>query len=128
MKKLKIYISHPIRGISENPDMEVNCKKAVLFVNNLRAQFSDVVFFCPAEGEWKITRLWLAGKLRLEDILWADCEQIKECDAIISYCWEDELSAGMKAEESVALFNQIPVYRTRKPDIKLLRRFIERLK
>lgn len=128
MKKLKIYISHPIRGTSKNPDMETNCEKAILFTNNLRSYFPNIIFFCPAEGGWKEIRLWKAGKLRIEDILWADCEQIKECDAIISYCWEDELSAGMKFEETVALFNQIPIYRTRKPDIKLLEKFISSLK
>ena len=127
MKNLKIYISHPIRGILSNPDIAANCNKAIKFTQHLRQEFPDIEFFCPAEGDWKITQLWQAGKITDEDILWADCEQIKKCNGLISYCWEDKLSAGMKTEESVALFNQITIYRTRNPDMQLLAKFFERL-
>lgn len=128
MKKIQIYVSHPIRGVAKNPDMIANCAKAIHFAERLRRAFPEITFFCPAEGEWKITRLWKAGIISVEDILWADTEQVKECDAVIIYDWERQLSSGMKKEKTVAMFHLIPVYQTDKPNIRLIKKFISWVK
>jgi hypothetical protein len=108
---MKIYLSHPIRGINPNPTPEyiaANCKKAIDFVNILRLCFPKTEFYCPAEHEKFVQLAYDDGFLTIDQILQIDKEILTGCDAVIFYNHERTLSKGMLEEKQCAEEKGIP--------------------
>lgn len=99
IKKPIVYVSHPIQG--ESGDMEGNCGKAIRMVKKLRKVFPEIHWYCPAESDWILQILWNNKKISTKDILWADCEILKECHGWIFLHWEE--SGGSEVERQKAI-------------------------
>jgi len=107
-KKIKVYVSHYIRGLEGNEasveTIESNLTKAKEVCKQLRIYFgSNLDFYVPAEmDEFPQVALEL-GFLDVEQILDIDCVIVSRCDAL-------KLSGGMERELTTARVTGVPVY------------------
>ena len=122
---MKIYLSHPIRGIKGNTateaDMQKNCYRARMLAYIIRRFIippPDI--YCPAESEPFIGRAYKSGILTEKQILDIDCEIIKDCDLLIIYNPERGLSNGMKVEFEAAKKSGVEVYEIGGIDLDLI--------
>jgi len=82
-----IYVSHPIRGTSG--DMKKNCDKALESAEILRDLYPHVNWYIPAEHDLELQILYTERGLTEEDILYADCRVLENCDGWCWLKWED---------------------------------------
>lgn len=106
-----VYYGSPIRGAmgkdATDEYMMANCRKAVANVQLLRQRFPEIDWYCPAENDLIIQVLYRSGKLTEEEILWADCEIIRQyCSGYFGAKWEP--SGGIDIELRVAELIPIP--------------------
>ncbi len=134
-RKIKVYMSHPIRGIlrdkATKSTMEANNQRAISWGKTLWINFgSQVDLYVPGEHDEFVLIAYLNGYLTEEQILDVDCEIVQRCKAVIVANWEGESSGGMKIEVDYAKANDIPVFTLNSLDdksLELLRVFLETL-
>ena len=111
--KVKIYISHSIRGkddIKATKEVkDANNQKAMLFAKNLRKHFPNVLFYCPAEHEDWIQRALNKNIITIKDILNIDCDIVSEHHILLVYSHDQYLSRGMLWEIQRAQHCGIPI-------------------
>ena len=114
-KKIKVYVSHYIRGLEGNEasveTRESNLTKAKEVCKQLRIYFgSNLDFYVPAEmDEFPQVALEL-GFLDVEQILDIDCVIVSRCDALLVLHFEQKLSGGMERELTTARVTGVPIY------------------
>ncbi len=114
---MKIYVSHPIRGIHQKDGMD---EQAVMDKNNLmarifgaalRVRFPQHEFYVPAENEEFVALAYKHRQLDETSILDVDCLIIDTKDGVIFYNHEGQYSKGMHTEKDHTLKTCKP-YRT----------------
>jgi hypothetical protein len=69
----------------------------------------NIDLYVPAEHDEMITHLYRDGRLSEEDILWADCQIIKDCHCMFIYNWSG-ISNGMQVEIDFCKKHNIPMF------------------
>ena len=102
MGQIKAYISHSIRGKSEegatNKEREINSKKACEFGALMRKEFPNIEWYIPGEHQEIDTIAYRKGYMTEEQILDIDCEIINGCNFMVVYSPDDYISKGMQIE------------------------------
>lgn len=110
----RAYVSHSIRG-----KLGVNATSESMAENNVKAHEAAVLMRCilpevhlyvPGEHDEVISLLYQDGRLKEGDILWADCEIIRNCDILLAWSPDNFISTGMQIEIGFAKAHNIPVY------------------
>lgn len=118
MKRIRLYLSHPIRGskwsdsMSEKRKLEVmheNCAAAMEFAEHLRALVPDVDLYVPAEHDEFVQIAYQRGYISEAHILAVDCEIIDSCDGVVYFDPEFNFSSGMKVEHDYAVIWRKPM-------------------
>jgi len=134
-KKIKVYISHYIRGPEGNAaskkTIDTNIAKTKAVCQQLRIRFgSNLDLYVPAEMD-EFPRIALElGLLNVEQVLDIDCVIVSRCDALIFLDFEHCLSEGMKREGKTALACGTSIYSLDGMDevnLELLRVWLETL-
>ena len=111
--KIKVYVSHPIRGAkgkdATKEDMEANNRLAIAFGEALQAQFPRIKFYVPAVHDEFVMAGYEEGILNENQILSIDCKIIDTCNAVIVYIPEQHVSNGMLIEVTHANMTGKPV-------------------
>jgi len=120
--KIKLYMSHPIRGPKRekatDEDMRKNNQKAIDTANKLRAYFLDwhrmdglpeVELYVPAENDEFVLNAHRRGYLNEEQILACDGDIIDTCQAVLAM-GNPRHSAGMQWEIAHATATDKPVF------------------
>ena len=114
MNKVKVYLSHSIRGIaSANASyeiMEANNQKAIEFVRSLEVAFPNVDFYCPAEHDEFVQTAWEKGLINENEILDVDCQILSKRHILLVYAYDQYISNGMLREIKYAQLLGIPVF------------------
>ena len=114
MQNKRAYISHSIRG-----KLGVNATPESMTENNVKAHEAAVLMRCilpevhlyvPGEHDEVISLLYQDKRLKEGDILWADCEIIRNCNILLAWSPDDLISTGMHIEIDFANAHDIPVY------------------
>ncbi len=108
---MKIYVSHPIRGIRENPSpayITHNRLMAQIFGAALRIRYPQHEFYVPAEHEEFVQAAYDNPYLSINQILDIDCKIIDVKDGVIFYNHERMFSGGMKTEHAYAINTNKP--------------------
>ncbi len=113
MNKIRVYISHPIRG-KFGPDAtdeqrKEHSDKAVAFGNMHRNEFPMIDFYIPGEHYEIDTVAFRKKYMTEEQILDIDCIIISRCNFLIVYAPDGYTSGGMQIEIDHCVFNKIPV-------------------
>lgn len=115
MIKIRVYISHSIRGkYGKNAtptQMKANCDAIIVIAKQLRETIPVAEFYVPAEHEDFVARAYRSGYLTEKQLLDVDCQIIGDtCDAVIIYVPDgDELQGGRLVEYEYAFKHWIPV-------------------
>lgn len=119
-KRMKAYLSHPIRGLkgeqATEEDMQRNRDKATKMGDILNSLFKDMQVYTPASHDDFPAICYRDGYLTINDILEIDCKIMDDCDFLLVYNFEGELSGGMKVEYEHAIKNGIPFWVIEAPD------------
>lgn len=114
MQKRKAYMSHSIRGrlgVDATPkSMKKNNQKAHENAVLMRCVLPEISIYVPGENDLLISILYQDGRLKEEDILWGDCQIIKDCDILLAWSPDDFISTGMRIEMNFAEEQNIPVF------------------
>ena len=106
LQNKRAYMSHSIRGklgVAATPEsMKVNNEKAHEAAVLLRCVLPEISVYVPGEHDQVISLLYQDGRLSEEDILWADCRIISNCDILIVWSPDGYISAGMQIELNYA--------------------------
>ncbi len=115
MKRIKIYMSHAIRG-SKGPaatdaDMQANNDAAMRVARVIRAWLYPlpVDVYCPADHDELVLIAYRRNYLKEGEILAVDCKIIEGCDGLIWYSGLGP-SSGAEIEIKCAISNGIPVF------------------
>jgi len=110
----RAYMSHSIRGklgVAATPEsMAKNNVKAHEAAVLMRCVLPEVHLYVPGEHDQVISLLYQDGRLSEEDILWADCQIISNCDFLLAWSPDQFISTGMGIEIEFAKAHGIPVY------------------
>ena len=113
MDKLKVYISHSIRGkmgeAATKEYMDANNKKAIAFGDALGKEFPNISFHVPGAYEDFVGPAYRKGHLTEKQILDIDCDIISRSNFIIVFSPDDYISRGMKVEVDYATLHNIPI-------------------
>ncbi len=134
-EKIKVYISHPIRGIlrdkATEDTMKANNQRAISWGKTLSINFgSNLDLYVPGDHDEFVLIAYLNGYLTEKQILDVDCMIVRRCKAVIVANWEGTYSGGMKIEVDYANECNIPVFVLDSLDdksLELLRIFLETL-
>ena len=134
-RKIKVYLSHPIRGVlrdqATEETMKANNLKAIQWGRELWGEFgSQLDLYVPGEHDEFVLIAYLNKFLTERQILQVDCEIISRCRAVIVANWEGTYSGGMKVEVDYANEHDIPVFMLNNLNMKCLenlRMFLETL-
>ncbi|KKM20484.1 hypothetical protein LCGC14_1644990 [marine sediment metagenome] len=114
LQNKKAYMSHSIRGrlgTDATPEsMAANNRLAHEAAVLMRCVLPEVHLYVPGENDLLISILYQDGRLKEEDILWGDCEIIRDCDILFAWSPDDFISTGMQIEITFAREHNIPVY------------------
>jgi len=108
---MKIYVSHPIRGVAPNPSPEyiaLNNRIAKIFGAALRVRYPQHEFYVPAENEEFVALAYEHDYLDEGEILGLDCKIIDSKDGVIFYKHEYRFSNGMLRELQHAVDTNTP--------------------
>ena len=97
--KPTIYVSHPIRGVSGY--IQDNCKKALVAGKRIAKVFPEVDLYIPASGDLTLQILSEAGKLNIEDIMFADLQILRACHGWFYLHWEDSTGSEEECREAI---------------------------
>ncbi len=110
----RAYISHSIRGklgTNATPEsMAENNRLAHESAVAMRCILPEVHLYVPGEHDEAINLLYQDGRLKEEDILWADCEIVRNCAFLIAWTPDGFISTGMGIEIEFAKSINIPVF------------------
>jgi len=109
---MKIYVSHPIRGIVQGPTpeyIEHNNLMARIFGAALRVRYPHHSFYVPAENEEFVALAYATNSLDETQILMLDGMIIDSKDGVIFYDHELAFSGGMAFEQTHAKNTNKPV-------------------
>ena len=113
MDKLKVYISHSIRGkmgeAATKEYMDANNKKAIAFGDALGKEFPNISFHVPGAYEDFVGPAYRKGHLTEKQILDIDCDIISNGSFIVVFSPDDYISRGMKVEVDYATLHNIPI-------------------
>lgn len=113
MNKIRIYISHSIRGKMGNNATDVytnaNNQKAIEFCEQLEIVFSKIDFYCPGRMDEFVLIAFNSGYLTEREILDVDCCIVSRCNFVIAYSPDGFISNGMQVEIDYANKHDIPV-------------------
>ena len=113
MSKIKVYISHSIRGKmgdkATQEYQEANNQKAITFGETLSEEFSNISFHVPGAYEEFVSPAYRKGHLSEKQILDIDCDIISRSNFIIVFAPDDYISKGMKVEIDYATLHNIPI-------------------
>ena len=113
MDKIKVYVSHSIRGKmgdkATKEYMDANNKKAIAFGEALSKEFPDISFHVPGAYEEFVGPAYRKGHLTEKQILDIDCDIISDGSFIVIFSPDDFISKGMKVEIDYAVKHSIPV-------------------
>jgi len=102
MNRLRIYVSHPIRGIKgkdvTHEDMVNNNKRVCVFADRVRQLFPEVELYVPGEHDEFVTIAYECGLMTVDQILEVDMAIIDTCDGVLFYDMERAFSEGMLEE------------------------------
>ena len=134
-EKIKVYMSHPIRGIlrdqATEETMRANNQRSISWGKALLINFgSNLDLYVPGEHDEFVLIAYLNKYLTEKQILDVDCEIVGRCKAVVVANWEGKLSGGMQVEVDYANENNIPVFMLDSLDdksLELLRVFLETL-
>lgn len=102
MNKVKVYISHPIRGMAGNDatkEVKDNNNQAAMdFAKLLRHRFPGIWLYCPAEHEDWIQKALTEKIISINNILEIDCDIVSECNILLVYSPDSYISDGMWRE------------------------------
>ena len=115
LQNKRAYVSHSIRGklgvSATSESMAENNRRAHEAVVLMRCVIPEIYFYVPGENDEVICLLYQDGRLKEEDILWADCQIIEQtCDILIAWSPDQYISTGMGIEIDFAKAHGIPVY------------------
>ncbi|KKM13787.1 hypothetical protein LCGC14_1712640 [marine sediment metagenome] len=114
-KKIKVYMSHPIRGVlrekATEETMKANNQKAIAWGRELWGEFgSQIDLYVPGEHDEFVLIAYLNGFLTEKQLLDVDCVIVSRCKAVIVANWENFISHGMLKEINHADNGGIPVF------------------
>lgn len=115
LNKVTAYLSHKIRGSSgpnaTKEQMQENCQEAKRIGNWLRATFSNLEIYVPAESEEFVYQAYIFNHLKEQQILDIDCRIMDTKDLLIVYAEDcvDDGSNGIRYEINHAKENDIPM-------------------
>ncbi len=102
MNKLRVYISHSIRGIkgseATHDEMSANNAKAIEFCQELKVGCPDVDFYCPAEHDEFVSLAYENEILTDVEILEIDCRIINDRHLVLAWEPGKHTSNGMMTE------------------------------
>ncbi len=141
MKRIKIYMSHAIRG-SKGPaatdaDMQANNDAAMRAARVIRQVFRPlenqhkcaIEVYCPADHDEFVMIAYRNGTLTEAQILAVDCEIVERCQALIWYSGLGS-SKGAEIEIKRARSQAIPIFELTSLntyDLVQLKNFVEGL-
>jgi hypothetical protein len=112
MSKIRIYLSHPIRGIkgadATHQDLLDNNEKAHQFARRVRNLFPEIDLYVPGEHDEFVIHAFETRMLSEAQILEIDKMIIDDCDGILYYNFEGEMSGGMVVEYEHAVATNTP--------------------
>lgn len=110
----RAYVSHSIRGklgVNATPEsMAENNRLAHEAAVLMRCILPEVHLYVPGEHDEVISLLYQDERLKEGDILWADCEIIKNCAFLIAWSPDTFISTGMQIEIDFAHEQNIPIF------------------
>ena len=113
MSKIRVYISHSIRGkfgsAATAEQMDANNQKAINFGIELRKEFPNIDFYIPGDHDEFVTIAYTKGYLNEKTILEIDCDIVSKCNFLTVFSPDDYISRGMQIEIDHAVFNSIPI-------------------
>ena len=139
MKRIRIYMSHPIRGVkgpaATDADMQANNTAAMRAASVIRQVLQpledqyecEIEVYCPADHDEFVLIAYRRGYLYEGAILEIDCIIVQRCQALIWYSGLGP-SKGAEIEEKCADMNGIPVHELCSLDtgeLKCLKSFME---
>lgn len=134
MNKIKVYISHSIRGQkgkdATHDDMVQNNQRAITFGIILScSKFPQVDFYIPGEHDRFVLIAYESGMLTEKQILEVDCQILKDHHILLNYIPDQYISGGMLTENMYAQMNGIPILMAQNIEAaeKVLNRFLENL-
>lgn len=114
MKKIRVYLSMPIRGKSGNTatsqEIEQNTQKGIVASKILSICIPELDIYCPGEHDEFVMTAYLAGRLLEKGVLDTDCEMLAKRDLLVVYDWQNWLSNGMCVEINFAKQHNIKMY------------------
>jgi len=134
MAKIRIYVSHSIRGKygkdATDEQMAENNEKAKRFAQRLRGVFPTIEFYVPGEHDEFVLIAYRKGILTEEQILKCDCLIINTCNLLINYIPDNYVSRGMWVENAHAGCLGIPVISITSDlsDLKEIHHYLDMLK
>jgi hypothetical protein len=124
---MRVYLSHPIRGIKPDPTpgyIAENLEKAIHFANRIRNE-TGVKVYCPAEHEEFIQLALDRGFMSVGQVLGIDKVILGRREAAIFYNFEGTFGQGMKEELAYANEQNLPIMIvTDKTDMRNIRDFL----
>lgn len=106
MNKIKVYISHSIRGIkaqdATHEDMVANNQRAIEFGTLLKLKFPSVDFYVPGDHDEFVIIAYEQDLITEEQILDIDCMVIESRDIVLNYIHDQYISNGMLRENMYA--------------------------
>jgi len=134
-KKIKVYVSHYIRGPEGNKaskaTIETNIANTKEICKQLRIHFgSNLDLYVPAEMDEFPQIAMQEGYLDIDGVLDIDCIIVARCDALLLLDFKQNLSEGMVRELAAAEFAGLPFYTLEGMDevsLEKLRNWLESL-
>jgi len=110
-----IYLSHPIRGITQVPGktniQAPNVQMAIYVGRIIRQSIPGVDIYIPGEHQYFVQRAYDKQMLTDKQILEIDCDiMIKNCHYIVFYNPQGTFSQGMEKEKAAAQSVCLPSY------------------
>lgn len=119
--KLRIYLSHPIRGKkgekATKQDIDENIAIVRKQADELRSYFldwyrmdgwPDIYLYVPGEHDEFVQLAYDKGYLNIDQILEIDCDIVDTCDLVIGL--GKYVSSGMQVEYTHAIKECIPLF------------------
>jgi hypothetical protein len=97
-KRPTLYVSHPIRGESNN--VTKNCNKATAAVRRLRRVFPEIDFYCPGENNLVLQILLNVYSWSVDEVLFADLMILGACHGWMKYSFEGSEGAQIEQERA----------------------------
>jgi len=133
MNKIRVYISHSIRGSkgkdATHEDMVQNNQKATTFGAIFSCKFPNIDFYVPADHDEFVLIAYKSGLLTENQILDIDCQILSKRHVLLNFIPDQYISGGMLKENMYAQENGIPILMAKDVDAaeKVLNRFLENM-